>query len=209
MNQTILIFLLFCIVNASILQTIKNSVHSHAYLRDVDAICEVVTHRLAINGVYIRHKKDCTHANITSSMATTLHELYQKFENTDMNKLKTQYYLLKKKHIECQRKCVIEMLFDGPIEYWVNDHIPVVNFDDCWPTCDFNITIGSLEINQLAYEPCLDCLASADITVQQYNNFRVKFIQYEATLSKEIAMVWRFQMPGILEKKAGNAMIKY
>tara|TARA_B110001450_G_scaffold243496_1_gene254785 strand:- start:2677 stop:3303 length:627 start_codon:yes stop_codon:yes gene_type:complete len=205
----IILFLLFFTGNASVLQMIENSVHSHAYLRDVDAICEVVLHRLSLVGVYIRDKRDCTHANITSTMATTLQELYQKFDNADTNNIKTQYFLQKKKHVECQRKCAVEMLFDGPIEYWVYDHIPDVNFDDCWPKCNLNVTIGPLEINELAYQPCLDCLAEADTVVRQYNDFRINFIQYEAALSKEIAMVWRFQMPTILEKKAADARIKY
>ena len=213
----ILLFILFGIANASlrqsiehsVRQTIENSVHSHAYLRDVNAMCEVVTHRLSINGIYIRSRTDCTHADITSTMATTLDELYNNFEKTDLNRLKTQFYIQQKKYTECQRLCHIEKLFDGPIEYWVHDHIPDVNFDKCWPKCDFNITIGSLQMNELAFQPCFDCLASADTVVNQYNKFRVEFIQYEALLSKEIALVWRFQMPEILANKSKSAIIKY
>jgi len=203
------LFILFVAVNASVRQTIKNSVHSHAYLRNVDAICEVVMHRLAINGIYLKKKTDCTHVNITSTMASTLDELYDNFEKTDVHNLKTQLALLLEKHTECRRKCNIELLFDGPIKYWVERHIVPVNFDDCWPECDFDIPIGSLEMNEEAFEPCLTCLGESDAAAAEYNRFKTEFIQYEALLSKEIALVWRFQMPEILEKKASSSIIKY
>ena len=197
------------LANASVINIIQNSVHSHAYLRDVNAICEVVVHRLSTRGIYLRDMKDCTHAPINSTLASTLDELYHQFEKTDINHLKTEYYLQRKKHIDCQRKCPVELLFDGPIEYWVYDHIPNVQFDDCWPKCNFNVTIGALDINELAYEPCLQCLGEADSAVRNYNKFRVGFIQFESTLSREIALVWRHQMPKILQEKSKSAILKY
>jgi len=223
----IFIYILFIIVNISaqmtlentIRQIIQNSVHSHAYLRNVHAICEVVTHRLSTKGIYVLNRTDCTHANIESSMATTLNGLYKNFDNIDLNTLKSRFYLLQKRYTECQRLCPVEKLFDGSPEYWVYDNIPEVywvydgqldnKFYNCWPNCDFNITIGPLKMNELAYEPCFDCLAYADIEIGQYNEFRVHFIQYEALLSKEIALVWRFQMPAILRNKSSSAIIKY
>ena len=203
------LFILVIAANASVRQTIENSVHSHAYLRNVDAICDVVIHRLAINGIYLPKKTDCTHANITSTMAPTLNELYDNFEKTEVLNLKAQLTLLLEKHTECRRKCIPQILFNGPIKYWVERHIPDVNFDDCWPECDFDIQLGSLEMNEEAFEPCLTCLGESDAAADEYNRFKTEFIQYEASLSREIALVWRFQMPAWLEKKVLNSVIKY
>ena len=152
-------------------------------------------------------------------MATTLDGLYKNFDKTDLNILKTRFYFIQKKYTECQRVCVVKKLFDGPIQFWIHDVIPKIEwvqdgqmdnrFYNCWPNCNFNITIDPLTMNEPAFEPCFDCLSTADIEVDQYNKFRVDFIQYEALLSKEIALVWRFQMPDILRSKSSLAVIKY
>lgn len=221
------IYILFIMASSSatpslentVMRTIENSVHSHAYLRNVHAMCEVVTHRLTINGIYVLNQTDCTHADINSTMATTLDGLYKNFDKIDLNILKTRFYLIQKRYTTCQRECVVEKLFNGPIKYWVHDNIPLVkwvqhgqmdnSFYNCWPNCNFNVTLGPLIMNEPAFEPCFVCLAAADKEVDQYNKFRVEFIQYEALLSREIALVWRFQMPDILRRKSSSAVIKY
>ena len=64
-------------------------------------------------------------------------------------------------------------------------------------------------MNEEAFEPCLTCLGESDAAADEYNRFKTEFIQYEASLSREIALVWRFQMPAWLEKKVLNSVIKY
>jgi hypothetical protein len=219
----LLLFLIFAqtsAVNMLLVSRIKDCVHSHAYLPDVDAMCHVVLERLKHKGIFFDSPSLCTNATIQSEYGTTLSEVYAQYERFDTNKLKTHFASIRS--FKCTTECQYTLLFDSSIERWVDKHAPIPIPDDCYPNpvryhnsvlevcVPFkNITVGDFKLNRESFDNCLQCLQHYDQLIEDYNKFRTEFIQFPATLTREIAQVWRHQMPEALANVASDAIIKY
>lgn len=221
----LLLFLFLTLANAvnmRLVSRIKDCVHSHAYLPDVDAMCHVVLERLKYKGIFFTGPNLCTNAAIQSEYGSTLTELYNQYERLDSKQLKMHLANIRSKSFECIKQCEYTLLFDGSIEDWVDKNAPIPVPDECYPNpvrfphavlqecIPFkNITVGDFELNHEAFEGCLQCLHHYDQLAEDYNEFRLDFIRFPAILTREIALVWRHQMPLALAKVASDAIIKY
>lgn len=183
-------------------------------------MCHVVLERLKYSGVFFKSPSMCTNATIDSEYGTTLRELYEQYEKLDNKQLKIHFVNLHMHASECKQTCQYLLLFDGSIQKWVDKNTPELIADKCYPypyplsekmTClpFVNITVGGFELNHRAYDPCLQCLDKYDQKVDEYNKFRRDFIQFPAILSREVAVVWRLQMPTQLAIVANSALLKY
>lgn len=216
------ILFLFYVVGATdlrILRRIEQCVHSYAYVPDVDAMCHVVIERMKFKGIFLDSPSLCTNASIVSEHGSTLSELYSMYDKLDSKHLKTHLAELNIQSFECKRTCQFTLLFDGSIQRWVDKHAPVPMPADCYPypgslngpPCVpfVNITLGDFALSHDAFQVCMDCLHDYDERVRIYNNFRLDFIRFPAMLTREIALVWRHQMPTILANAAASVIIKY
>tara|TARA_B100000795_G_scaffold98787_1_gene72563 strand:+ start:8810 stop:9454 length:645 start_codon:yes stop_codon:yes gene_type:complete len=209
--------LIFAFVHANmqstILRTIEESVISHSYIQDAEYMCELVTSRLAYYGVDLDNKNDCLNAEIKSKYGKTIQYLYDKFNETDSNVLKTEYVKVRRKRKECVVYCPMEMLLGTYIEKWVHKQIPEVEINPCLKKRSINcspisnITLGHFELQP--FNECYNCLDEYEVVAHEYNSFYIEFKQLEANLNREIVLVWRLQMPGILAKKVNTPIIKF
>ena len=203
----------YATMQSTIRRTIEQSVISHSYIQDAEYMCELVTSRLAYYGVDLDNKNDCLDVEIISKYGKTIQRLYDKFNETDSNVLKTEYVKVRIKRKECVVYCPMEMLLGTYIEKWVHKQIPEVEINpclkkraiDCSPIS--NITLGHFELQP--FEECINCLDEYEIVVALYNSFYIEFKQLKANLNREIVLVWKFQMPKILEQKVKTPIIKF
>ncbi len=214
MWRMLLIFVLtYANMQSTIHRTIEESVLSHSYIQDAEYMCELVTSRLAYYGVDLDNKNDCLDVEITSKYGNTIKQLYDKFNETDSNVLKTEYIKVRIKRKECVVYCPMEMLLGTYIEKWVYKQIPEVEINPCMKKRDIdcspvsNITFGNFELEP--FDECYNCLDEYELTAEHYNAFYIEFKQLKANLNREIVLVWRFQMPNILEKKVKTPIIKF
>jgi hypothetical protein len=211
--------LLFAFVHANmqstIIRTIEESVIPNSYIRikNPEALCDLITSRLAYYGIELKNKKDCLDAQITSKYGNTIQQLYNKFNQTDSNILKTQNIKVKRKRKECVVKCPIEQLLGTYLEKWVDNQIPNIKMNTCFKNkvkdCEAmeNITLGDFQLEP--FDECYNCLDEYEVVAHEYNSFYIEFKQLEANLNREIVLVWRLQMPGILAKKVNTPIIKF
>lgn len=218
----ILLLILFVCANAldnRVVRRIEQCVHSHAYVPDVDAMCHVVLERMKFKGIFLASPSLCTNASIVSDYGATLSELYGMYDKIDSKHLKTHMAELNIQTIECRKTCQFTLLFGNSIERWVDKHAPIPVPAKCYPypgslkgtQCIpfVNVTLGNFELTRDAWSVCVDCLEQYDERVRVYNNFRLEYLRFPAILTREIALVWRRQMPTALAAAANSAIIKY
>ena len=218
------VFLLLTIVHASmqlrIRKIIEESVISHVYVTQVGAMCDLVASRLAYTGLEFHHQHDCTKANITSKYGTTLTDLYATFGRIDNypTVIRTTKRDMDRKKVWCLSDCHIRVLLGNTIRGWVNEHSPIISLNTCWkyrrtsgvgclPVS--NVTVGTFEMDDTAVGRCFLCLREYDRMLEQYQQMNTEYIHLEANLYREIALVWRFQMPSIIAAIIKTPVIKF
>jgi len=202
-------------MQSNIIHTIKESVIPDSYVRikNAESLCDLITSRLAYYGIELKNKKDCLDAQITSKYGNTIQQLYSKFNATDSNILKTENIRVKRKRKECVVKCPIEQLLGTYIEKWVHNQIPMIKTNTCFKNkvkdCEpiENMTLGDFQVEP--FDECYNCFDEYELVAQEYYFFYVEFKNLEANLNREIVLVWRFQMPGILAQKVKTPIIKF
>lgn len=198
------IFLLLSVAAAlSRVETvIRSSLYWHSYIRDVDAICDIVTHRLAYRGVFLSTTASCADAVVDSELGMTLRDLYSNYEHMDESPVLQARHRLTAIRAKVVKYCSrgFKMVRSAvkafpPLDYsecYVKKFIPNDN-STCLPLQ--TPYVGKTNIRDLNMELCIHHLEHLEAQHQHVLLVQHNYASLPSKLATEISKVWKTQMP--------------
>lgn len=181
---------------------VRSSLYWHSYIHDVDAICDIVTRRLAYRGVFLSRTASCGDAVVDSELGMTLRDLYSNYEHMDESAVVQAQHRLMAIRAAVVKYCsrgfkvvrAVDKVFP-PLEYsecYVKKFIPDGN-STCLPLQ--TPYIGNTNITDLNMDLCIRHLEHLDAQHQHFLLAEHNYARLPSELATEISRVWKEQMP--------------
>lgn len=204
-----------------ILETITDNMNDHSMLLNGTAMCSVIRHRLHEHGIILDSVKSCLDSEIISEYGSKLSDIYSFFDRGESRHLKLAEDIEFEKHKVVELECPFELFFLHGIEAWALYNAPDIVLEPCY-TNKILYRTGELDCFPVRNEtrltfgfeilPTTDCeQALEDLASQFLNVEEEQRLQRElpVSLSLELAMIWRYQMPNILASNAKIIKLRY